>query len=104
MFLTNYLKIFMHNYPSNISRAQFAIILPLLESSCKTTSPRTVDLYDVFCGILYVLKSGCQWRMMPKDYPNWSTCYYYFRCWSKKKNLKSESVFEEVLKKISHRG
>jgi ribonucleotide reductase beta subunit family protein with ferritin-like domain len=43
--LTNYLKIFMHNYPSDISRAQFAIILPILESSCKTTSPRTVDLY-----------------------------------------------------------
>ena len=104
MFLTKNLKIFMHNYPSDISRSQCAIISPILESSCKTTSPRTVDLYDVFCGILYVLKSGCQWRMMPKDYPNWSTCYYYFRRWSKKKDLKSESVFEEVLKKISSRG
>lgn len=104
MFLTNYLKIFMHNYPSDISRSQFAIISPILESSCKTTSPRTVDLYDVFCGILYVLKSGCQWRMIPKDYPNWSSCYYYFRRWSKKKDLKSDSVFEEVLKKIGSRG
>ena len=42
--------------------------------------------------------------MMPKDYPNWSTCYYYFRRWSKKKDLKAESVFEEVLKKISSKG
>ena len=91
----------MSNYPSDISRSQFAIILPILESSCKKTSPRIVDLYDVFCGILYVLKSGCQWRMMPKDYPKWSTCYYYFRCWSRIKGLKSESVFTEVLKKIS---
>ena len=56
MLLTNYLKIFMHKYPSDIDRSQFAIIAPILESSCKTTSPRTVDLYDVFCGILYVLK------------------------------------------------
>ena len=39
-------------------------------------------------------------RMMPKDYPNWSSCYYYFRRWSKKKDLKSESVFEEVFKKL----
>ena len=45
MLLTNYLKIFMHKYPSDIDRSQFAIIAPILESSCKTTSPRTVDLY-----------------------------------------------------------
>ena len=87
----------MHNYSNDISRSQFPIIASILEYSCKTTAPRTVDLYDVFCGILYVPKSGCQWRMMPKDYPNWDTCY--FRCWSKKKGSKSESVFEEVLKK-----
>ena len=92
MFSTNYLKVFMHKYPSDIDRSQFAMIAPILESSCKTTSPRTVDLYDVFCGILYVLKSGCQWRMMPKDYPNWNTCYYYFRCWSKKKVI-SQRVY-----------
>ena len=50
----------MHKYPSDIDRSQFAMTAPILESSCKTTSPRTVDLYDVFCGILYVLKSGYQ--------------------------------------------
>lgn len=91
----------MSTYPSDISRQQFTIISPILESSCKKTSPRSVDLYDIFCGILYVLKSGCQWRMMPKDYPKWNTCYYYFRCWSKKKDPNSDSAFEEVLKKIS---
>lgn len=68
----------MYNYPIDVSRSQFAIILPILEASCKTTSPRTVDLYDVFCGILYVLKSGYQWRIDTKDYPNWSSYYYYF--------------------------
>ena len=92
-----------YNHLSDIGRLQFAIVDPILESSSKGTSPKTIDLYDVFCGILYVLKSGCQWRMMPKDYPNWSTCYYYFRCWSKIKDDKSESVFGEVLKKISSR-
>ena len=91
----------MSIYPSDISRKQFAIIASILESSCKRTSPRTVDLYEVFCGILYILRSGCQWRMMPKDYPKWSTCYYYFRCWSRKKDESSDSIFEVVLKKIS---
>lgn len=38
-------------YPSDISREQFDKILPLLESFRKVTKPRTVDLYDIFCGI-----------------------------------------------------
>ena len=60
----------MHKYPSGIDRSQFAIIAPILEFSCKITSHRNPDLYDVCCEILYVLKSGYQWRMMLKDYPN----------------------------------
>ena len=48
-----------HSYPSDISREQFARILPDLESARRRTKPRTV-LYDVFCGVLYLLKSGCQ--------------------------------------------
>ena len=46
-------------YPSDVSREQFEAIRPLLESARKQTKPRTLDLYDVFCGVLYVLKSGC---------------------------------------------
>ena len=63
-----------HSYPSQ--REQFGI-LPTLD-----TKPRTVDLYDVFCGELYLLKSGCQCRMLPTDFPNWRTCYKSLRCGS----------------------
>ena len=52
-----------HSYPSDITREQFKIIRPILESARKKTKPRVVDLYDVFCGVLYILKSdasgGC---------------------------------------------
>jgi transposase len=48
-------------YSSDISREQFEQIREVLESARKRTKPRTVDLYDVFCGLLYVLKSGCQY-------------------------------------------
>ena len=41
-----------HSYPSDISREQFARILPMLESARRRTKPRTVDLYVVFCGVL----------------------------------------------------
>ena len=58
-----------HSYPSDISREQFARILPTLKSARRRTKPRIVDLYDVFCGVLYLLKSGCQWRMLPADFP-----------------------------------
>lgn len=71
-------------YPSDISLKQFNEIKPLIESIRKKTRPRTVNLYDIFCGVLYVLKSGCQWRMLPKDYPKWELCYYYFSLWNKK--------------------
>ena len=45
-----------HSYSSDISREQFARILPCLESARRRTKPRTVDLYDVFCGVLYLLE------------------------------------------------
>lgn len=93
-----------HSYPSNISRVQFEKIRPILESSRKRTRPRTIDLYDVFCGILYILKSGCQWRMLPVDYPKWRTCHHYFSIWSEKKDEETDSVLEQVLKKIGRKN
>ena len=67
------------SYPSDISREQFERIRPLLEGARKTTRPRTVDLYEVFCAVLYLLKSGCQWRMLPREFPKWPTILCVFR-------------------------
>jgi transposase len=91
------------HYPSDISRQQFALIEPILESCRKKTKPRRMDLYEVFCGVCYVLKSGCQWDMLPKEYPKWRTCYYYFSLWNQKKE-NGLSILEECLKKIRWRG
>lgn len=46
----------MPNYPSNITRQQFEVIRSELENFCQRTKPRQVDLYDVFCAILYICK------------------------------------------------
>lgn len=91
-------------YPSDVSRKQFERVKDILESARRKTKPRQVDLYRVFCGVLYVLKSGCQWRMIPKDYPKWRTCYDYWQKWSEKKNSEEVSILEKVLKKIGWRG
>lgn len=90
----------MHNYPSDISKEQFEIIRKDLENAKKRTRPRKVDLYDVFCAILYLLKGGIQWRMLPSDFPNWKLVYYYFTVWSNK-NENGVSILDSVLKKIS---
>lgn len=84
-------------YPSDISREQFEKILPLLEGVRKRTKPRTVDLHEVFCGILYLLKSGCQWRMLPSDFPKWRTVYAYFEKW-REPAQDGISVLEQALK------
>ena len=90
-------------YPSDISRKQFEKIRPLLLSARKRTRPRKLDLYEVFCAILYLLKTGCQWRMLPREFPKWQSVYAYFRIWSNKKNGES-SLLEQALKKNSWRG
>ena len=55
----SYNALIRKQYPSDITREQFEEILPLLESGRKKTAPRKVDLYEVFCAVLYLLKSGC---------------------------------------------
>ena len=91
-------------YPSDVTREVFENkVKPTLEKARKKTKPRTVDLYEVFCGVLYVLKSGCQWRMLPSDFPKWRTCYDYWQKWSAK-STDGFSLLEEALKKCGRRS
>jgi transposase len=91
----------MRNYPSDITREQFEVIRTDLERAKKTTKPRKVDLYDVFCAILYIVKGGIQRRMLPSDYPNWKLVYYYYTVWSSKQEDGS-TLLTEILKKVGH--
>jgi transposase len=69
-------------YPRDVSREQFEQVRPLLEAVRKRTKPRSVDLHEVFNAVLYLLKSGCQWRMLPEGFPKWRTVHSYFAKWS----------------------
>ena len=80
-------------YPSDISREQF-------ENHTKRTKPRAVDLYEVFCGVLYVLKSGFQWQMLPSDFPKWRTVYEYHSQWRERTTANRPSLLEQGLKKV----
>ena len=89
-------------YPSDIKREQFEVIRPLLESARKKTAPRRVDLYEVFCAVLYLLRTGCQWRALPSDFPKWRTVHSYFAIWSEPRE--GGSLLEQALKKSGWRG
>lgn len=91
-------------YPSDISREQFEEIREILESAKKKTKPRKIELYRIFTAILYVLKSGCQWRMLPKDFPDWKICHYYFTEWRSKTDKNGDSVLDRSLKKIGRKN
>jgi transposase len=91
------------SYPSDISREEFEVIRLDLEGHKKRTRPRKHDLYEVFCALLYLLKSGCQWDMIPRDYPAYQVVYYYYAQWKERKG-DQPSLLEQCLKKICWRG
>ena len=84
-------------YPSDVNKEQFERVRPLLEGVRKHTKPRTVDLHEVFNAGLYLLKSGCQWRMLPDGFLKWRTAHSYFAKWSKP-GPNGISVLEQALK------
>ena len=90
------------DYPSDIKSEQFEVIRPLLESARKRTAPRQVDLYEVFCAVLYLLRTGCQWRALPSDFPKWRTVHSYWAIWSEPRE--GGSLLEQALKKSGWRG
>ena len=86
-------------YPSDITREQFEIIRDDLENAKKKTHPRTYDLYDIFCALLYLLKEGCTWRGIPHDFPNWGTVRYHYNMWSKP-DEDGISLLDKILQKL----
>ncbi len=70
-------------YPSDLTDAQWEELVPLIPLAKPGGHPRTVDMREVINGTLYVLRSGCTWRMIPHDLPPWGTVWGYFRRWRK---------------------
>lgn len=64
-----------NRYPSDVTDEEWALVEPHLPAQ------RRVDRREVLNAILYVLTAGCQWRMLPKDFPPKSTVHDYFVEW-----------------------
>src|SRR5215210_5370785 len=70
-----------HHYPSDLTDAQWSLIEPHLPPEPGGGRPRTTDVRDVLDAILYILRTGCQWRYLPQDFPPRSTVWRYFDEW-----------------------
>jgi transposase len=66
-------------YPSDLSDREWAILQPLIPPAKPGGRPRTTDMRAVINAILYLDRTGCQWRALPHDFPPWSTVWSYFR-------------------------
>ena len=77
-------------YSTDISDAGWRQISRLLPAARKGGRPRTTELRSVINAIFYLLRTGCQWRLLPREYPAWGTVYHYFRTW------KNEGVWIRV--------
>ena len=71
----------MQRYPTDLTEAEWTILAPLIPAAKPGGRPRTTDMREVVNAILYNLRSGCQWRMLPKEFPPHQTVYHYFRTW-----------------------
>src|SRR4029453_817884 len=69
------------NYPTDLSDEQWQILRKLLPPPSRRGAPRTVCRRAVINAILYLLRSGCAWRFLPREFPNWKTVYGIFLAW-----------------------
>ncbi len=76
-------------YSSNLTDNQYETILGII---CDTRKRRR-SLKDVYDAIFYLLKTGCQWRQLPGEFPAWQSVYYYFRKCSRDGTFKKVHAF-----------
>lgn len=77
----------MNIYPTDLTDNQWQRLEKQLPNWHRK---RKISLRIIFNALLYLNKTGCQWRMLPKEYPKWQIVYYYFRVW------KDHAVIEEL--------
>ena len=67
------------NYVTDLNNKGWDIIEPLIPHAYEGGRPRSVSMREILNGILFLLRAGCAWRLLPHDLPPWQTVYGYFR-------------------------
>lgn len=77
-------------YPTDLSDAEWQILSELIPPAKPGGRPRDVDIREIVNAIIYLLRTGCSWEMLPHDLPSKSTVYYYFAQW------RDTQLFEQI--------
>ncbi len=88
------------HYPSDLTDSQWKLIEPLLpkvKSGPGKPGRPALNQREVVNGILYVVKSGCQWRMLPKDFGHWKTVFGYFNRWSQ------QAIWQKIMETFTQK-
>ena len=81
-------------YPSDLTDEQWALLEPLVPALSSEAAYSVHERREIVNGILYVLRSGCPWRMLPHEFPAWGTVYYSFRRWQR------EGIWDQILRAL----
>ena len=68
-------------YPSDLSDEEWRLLKPHLPAPKRRGRPRLHSPRQIVNAVFYMLKSGCQWRMLTREFPPWKTVFHYFRAW-----------------------
>ena len=71
------------SYDTDLTDEQWLKISSFYPEASRRGRPRTQDFREITNAILYLIRAGCAWRLLPHDFPKWQTVYYYFRRWQK---------------------
>jgi transposase len=88
-------------YPSNLTDEQWALIEPFLprsKSGTRKGGRPAGDRRVIVNGILYLVRSGCQWRMLPRDFGPWPTVHHYYRLWRRDGTL--QGIHDALRKQV----
>ena len=94
-------------YPSDLTDKQWAEVAPLIPGAEPGGRDREVDMREVLNGILYLVRGGVSWRMLPHDLPPWGTVHYYYRrfrldgTWVKIHNIIRSRVRKKAGRKVN---
>src|SRR5512143_2508050 len=81
-------------YPSDLSHAEWAQVCRFIPAPKKGGRPAKYDRREIVNALLYVARTGCQWRAMPHDLPPWRIVYWYFMQWKK------DGTFDRLLNEL----
>ena len=86
------------HYPSDVTDEQWALIEPHLPAARPGGRPRKTEMRDVIDAVFYILRTGCQWRYLPLDFPPRSTVWRYFDRWRSDGTL--GTIHDRLRKKV----